>query len=132
MSKALVKKEANAVERYAALVDELQALKTEEAFDMAVQHVKWSHEWGRVIREHYSTDQGMENLLSRLAVDVSRSKRTLYRYIELYDRFPNINDGLSTLGKSVSINKLIGHGEEEKEEEDKPECEHNCARHCKL
>ena len=127
----VVKVEKFAVERYLGLVEELDALRVEEAFDMGVRHVVWSHRWGQTIREHKPTDEGLDDLLTRLSVDVGRSVRTLYRYVELYDRFPDINVGLNQLGKSVSVAKLIGPAQEDKDD-DKPDCEHKCARHCKL
>lgn len=116
-------------EMYVAMVEELDALKTEEAFDMGLRHVQWAHVWGQKIRDYVPTEVGMEKTLTRLSVDVGRSVRTLYRYVALFDQYPDLQVAINQHGKSISVNKILGPAGEDAEE--KPECDHSCARHCK-
>lgn len=120
------------LEGYLALVEELDALKTEEQFDMGMRHVWWAHQWGMKIRDFKSTDEGLDDFLTRLSVDIGRSVRTLYRYVALFDRFPDLQVAIDAHGKSISVNKLLGGPEDQTEaNEGKPECTHCCPKHCK-
>lgn len=130
MSTEIIK--APSLEHYLALVEELDALKTEEAFDMGMRHVHWAHTWGKTIRDYKSTDEGLDELLTRLSVDIGRSTRSLYRYVALFDRFPDLQRAVDAHGKNISVNLLLGGSEEQTEaKEEKPECDHSCGRHCK-
>lgn len=108
-------------EQYVALVDELNALKTEQNFSAAVQGLQWAHLWGKTIRDYYPKDKhpvgvnpedgrSINALLRRLAVDVGRTDRMLWLYIRLFDTYPNLEAALAEHGKNVSLNKLLGTG----------------------
>ena len=114
-------------ETYEGLVEELQACHVEGNFEINQLKIRWAHKAGEVIR-HYVKDESITKLLPKLAVDTGIGERTLYRYVELYDKFPDINKELEHHGKNATVSLLLGTSKEKKDE-DIP-CNHSCARHC--
>lgn len=105
-------------EMYEALREELEALKVEANFSINMQKLEWAHKAGETIRS-YAQTENITPLLSRLAEDVGISERTLYRYVELYDKYPKLEDGINQHGKNVSMTLLLGDGKEKKEERER-------------
>ena len=128
------------LEAYMALVEELNALKTEQNFDLSMRQIQWAHLWGKTIRDHapraekksdrFDSVNDLDGLLTRVSVDVGKSKRTLYRCVQLFDTYPDLQVAFNAHGKNVSIRLLLG-GDVEKVEEEKAECSFGCERHCK-
>lgn len=97
-------------ETYESLKEEVSAALTEGVFNTRYAAIEMHHNIGRTIREH-TNEKGITNLLTKLAVDLGTSERTLFRAVELFDKYPD----LSALpdGKNVSMNKLLGSGKAE-------------------
>lgn len=118
-------------DKYFALVEELEAIKTEETFNIGLMHVQFAHMWGKTIRDYHPEERGLHELLNRVSKDVGRTTRSLYKYVELYDRYPVIQEAIDQHGKNVSVRLLLGTSEAKEEGEERPECTHCCPRHCK-
>ena len=104
---------------YEALVEEVQAAKTEMYFQANQLKIEWSHNIGEIIRRH-AVDEKITPLLTKLAADVGMSERTLWRCVQVFDLAP-IEGGHQKLlekhGKDVTVSKLIAPPKEETEEE---------------
>ncbi len=100
-------------ELYENLKEEIGAAITEGVFNTRYAAVEMHHNIGKTIRE-FSKDQAITELLQRLAVDLGTSERTLFRSVELFDRYPDLAQLPD--GKNVSMNKLLGSGKEKEEE----------------
>jgi site-specific DNA-methyltransferase (adenine-specific) len=98
-------------EWYSQLVDELKATLTEAIFTSRFALVEGYWISGKLIREawreHYENEDptNVTQLLQSLAVDISRSYRTLWYALESYDTYPEM--GLLPEGKNISWTKLI-------------------------
>ncbi|MDE2104795.1 MAG: hypothetical protein KGL39_46590 [Patescibacteria group bacterium] len=98
-------------------MEEIVALETEAKFDLTNRSLWWAHQCGEIIRRHLGSD--ITKLLPRLAVDTGVGERTLWRRIELYDKYPDLEKELEKHGKDISMSKLLGTS---KKEEKKDEC----------
>lgn len=131
MTKAIALREEQSIstEAYLALVEELQALKTEQGYDMSVRGLQWCHEWGKIIRDYYpkvdhkvgknTGEDSLTSALKRISVDVGRTTRMLWLYVKLFDLYPDLQETLNQYGKDVSLRKLLELNPEEGEETDK-------------
>ena len=111
---------------YNAIVEEVQAAKTEMYFQANVLKIEWSHSIGEIIRRH-ATDEKITPLLTRLAGDVGMSERSLWRCVQVYDLAPEEGGHQKLLdqhGKDITVSKLISppKGENEAERELCPHC----------
>ena len=96
-------------ESYQLLVDEIKATITESVHNSRWDLIVGYWTIGRLIREEIQLKKWSQNeagrVLSDLAKDTSISKRTLYRALACFDKFPDINR--LPEGKNISWSKLI-------------------------
>ena len=94
---------------YEALREELDAAITEMRFDVNILKIQWSHRVGEVIRTHTKMDN-ITPVLTKLAVDVGMSERSLWRSVKIYDMQPEENGYLKIIEKSeknVTVTQLL-------------------------
>lgn len=108
-----------ALPHYDALREELDAAITEMRFDINILKIHWTHRVGEVIRGHTKGEE-ITPVLTKLALDVGISERSLWRAVKIYDMAPEENGHLKLIekyGKNVNVTQLLKGPEAEN-------CEH--------
>lgn len=88
----------------AEFIEECEALITETVFSSRWVLVSGYWELGKLIEEE-SAGVSITDFTARLAVALNKSQRTLWYCVQLYDKYPNIDE--LPEGKNISWNKLI-------------------------
>lgn|SRR3990167_9667698 len=112
-------------ERLETVAAEIKSLMVEALFDSAWTIITMHHEIGRLITDSF---ENVTEVLPSLSVKVGRSERTLYRSLQLYRKFPDINS--IPHGKAISMSRLINEHLLENPQDNK--CHHVCKDHLKL
>jgi hypothetical protein len=93
---------------YEHLVEDCKAIITESVFASRWALVQGYWEIGQRIREDDNFKKyakGNESSLTDLSKNIGIGQRDLYRSLQLYDKYPNIDE--IPEGKNISWNKLI-------------------------
>lgn len=92
-------------EHIEALADDLRSIKIESEFNSRWEKLAGYHAMGRRISEDiYWNARGNGRTLSYLSKSVGVGERTLYRAIQFYKKYPDIN--MLPDGKSISWTKV--------------------------
>jgi len=109
------------------LYEELQEWKTEATFNLQREATYWAHSFGRIIREHI-TGELTEEIIQNLTHETGKSRATIFRWVELYDKYPDLEAEIEHRHKgNISITALLG---KEKETKEKDPCK-KCPLHCR-
>ena len=102
-------------EVYDSLIEEVKEWKTEMAFNMAQESGRWMHAFGEIVRRRTNGDQeSITPLLTELALHAGRSERTLWRYVDVYDKIgPDYDVWLEHQPDKISIHKFLNSPKEE-------------------
>lgn len=105
-------------ESYNALVEELNAIKTERKFNANIELVYMYHDWGTIINEYQKAhDVGVTKFIQELRKDSGIAERSLFFAKKCAERWPTKEILETSLpeGKATSwakTKKLLGGGEE--------------------
>jgi hypothetical protein len=95
-------------EQYQSLVDDCIAIVTEAVFTSRWSLVEGYHMLGeRIVNDNYykGYERGNQKMLTDLSTSTGINERDLYRAIQFYQKYPNLNNVPE--GKNISWNKLI-------------------------
>jgi len=95
---------------YESLVDEIRAMVTEKVFAARWEMIELYHGIGRLLAtdsEYQKHARGNGALLKRVSQSTNVAERDLYRSIQFYTMFPDL-DKLPD-GKNISWNKIVNN-----------------------
>ena len=92
---------ARRIPNYQELVEEIRATVTEAEFNARWSLVEGYHQMGKLLVEN---DIEKRELLQFVAKDIGKSERTIYRAIQFFKMFPDLDE--LPEGKNTSWNRI--------------------------
>lgn len=116
-------------EWYQNLVEDCKNILTEAVFTSRWALIECYHQLGERIRKE-SEKTPITKFTARLSVDLKQSERTLWRAVQFYDTYQDLNN--LPEGKNISWNKILtkylAKEQSEEVEEDKQEAKITCPK----